>query len=193
MIENNAKLKIGESIVIFGAGGVGLNIIQAAKARSAYPIIAVDLYDNRLNLCKEIGATHIINSYKKDAFQEIKSIVGEGNLDIFIDNTGIPKIIEEGYQIISSEGKVILVGVPKHDQNINIFSLPLHFGKTIVGSYGGETLPNIDIPRYLKLFEAKKIDLGKLISKKISLKDINQTIKEMRNGDTAGRVIIEFD
>ena len=73
------------------------------------------------------------------------------------------------------------------------FSLPLHFGKTIVGSQGGETLPNIDIPRYLKLFEAKKIDLGKLISKKISLKDINQTIKEMRNGDTAGRVIIEFD
>ena len=67
---NNAKLKIGESIVIFGSGGVGLNIIQAAKARSAYPIIAVDLYDNRLNLCKEIGATHIINSYKKDAFQQ---------------------------------------------------------------------------------------------------------------------------
>ena len=96
VIENNAQLKIGESIVILGAGGIGLNIIQAAKLVSAYPIIAVDLYDNRLELAKKMGATHIINSNKNDFSTMIKDISGN-DLDVFIDNTGNSKIIEKGY------------------------------------------------------------------------------------------------
>ena len=70
MVENNVKLKLGESLVVFGAGGIGLNIIQAASLMSAWPIIAVDLHNNRLNLAKKIGATHIINSSKEDVQKE---------------------------------------------------------------------------------------------------------------------------
>ena len=100
VIENNAKLKIGESIVVLGAGGIGLNIIQAANLVSGYPIIAVDLYDERLKLAKRFGATHLINSKKKDFVKEINSIVGN-NLDVFIDNTGSPTVIEKGYELIN--------------------------------------------------------------------------------------------
>ena len=140
VIENNAKLRIGESIVILGAGGIGLNIIQAAKLVSAYPIIAVDIFDERLELAKKFGATHLINSRNCDFYDEVKSLLGS-NLDVFIDNTGKPEIIEKGYELINSKGRLVLVGVPKVGSNINIFSLPLHFGKTITGSFGGETHP----------------------------------------------------
>jgi len=78
---------------------VGLNIVQAANLVGAYPVIAVDLFDNRLALAKEMGATHLINSKKQDAKAEIEKIVGSGKLDQFIDNTGQPAIIEMGYQI----------------------------------------------------------------------------------------------
>ena len=93
VVENNAKLKMGESVVVLGAGGVGLNIIQACALHSAYPIIAVDLFDDKLSLAKSLGATHLINSKTKNFFEEVKNIIGGNNLDVFIDNTGITSII----------------------------------------------------------------------------------------------------
>ena len=77
---------------------------------------------------------------KSDFCREIRKIIGD-DLDVFIDNTGSTEIIEKGYQLIHKEGRLILVGVPKIGQNINIFSLPLHFGKQIIGSFGGECNP----------------------------------------------------
>lgn len=192
VVENNAKLKMGESVVVFGAGGVGLNIIQASSLHSAYPIIAVDMFDNRLELAKKFGATHVVNTRKTDFFSEISKLGLAGKLDVFIDNTGNTKIIENGYEIISPSGKLILVGVPRKGKNINIFTLPLHFGKKIIGSHGGECNPSRDIPRFLNLFE-KEIALYKeLITKKIKLDNINEGIKLMREGDTAGRILIEI-
>jgi S-(hydroxymethyl)glutathione dehydrogenase/alcohol dehydrogenase len=101
VIENNAKLHIGESVVVFGAGGIGLNVIQAASLVSAYPIIAVDIYDNRLELAKQMGATHIINSKSANVKSVILEITNNIGLDSFIDNTGLPEIIELGYETAS--------------------------------------------------------------------------------------------
>ena len=192
VVENNAKIKMGESVVVFGAGGVGLNIIQACSLHSAYPIIAVDLFENRLDLALKCGATHIVNSNKVNASTEIKNILKNKNLDIFIDNTGNTKIIESGYEILGSFGRLILVGVPKIGQNINIFSLPLHFGKTIVGSYGGECQPSRDIPRFLNLFQENIALHEQLITSTISLENINDGIELMKSGKTSGRIIINF-
>tara|TARA_A100001388_G_scaffold274576_1_gene258430 strand:+ start:769 stop:1809 length:1041 start_codon:yes stop_codon:yes gene_type:complete len=191
VIENNAKLRIGESIVILGAGGIGLNIIQAAKLVSAYPIIAVDIFDERLELAKKLGATHLINSRNCDFCDVVKSLVGP-NLDVFIDNTGKPEIIEKGYELINSKGRLVLVGVPKLGSNINIFSLPLHFGKTITGSFGGETHPERDIPRYMNLLLEGKLSLDGIITERFSLNEINTAISRMRSGKTIGRVMIDF-
>ena len=192
VVENNSKLKMGESVVVFGAGGIGLNIIQAAKLVSAWPIIGVDIHQNRLELAKELGATHIINSSVSDPFHEIKLILEQRNLDVFIDNTGIPEIIQKGYEIVNQEGRVVLVGVPKQGQNINIFSLPLHFGKTISGSFGGECNPAKDIPRYIELVRRGVWNLNGLISKYYELEEINEAIESMRKGETAGRVMIKL-
>jgi len=189
---NNAKVKIGDAVVVFGAGGVGLNIVQAAAMMSAYPLIAVDLHDNRLDLAKRMGATHLINSAKMDARKAILEISGSAGPDVFIDNTGQPAIIEMGYQITKPQGRVTLVGVPRAGNNISIFSLPLHFGKSLSGSHGGEAIPQEDIPRYNSLYQCGKLKLNELITDHFALEDINVAIAGMRSGKQAGRCLIKL-
>lgn len=192
IVENNAKIRIGESVVVFGAGGIGLNIVQAAVLVGAYPVIAVDVFDNRLDLAKEMGATHLINTKNKDAKVAIERIVGLQGVDVFIDNTGQPTIIELGYEITKPQGRVTLVGVPRKGNNINIYSLPLHFGKGLLGSHGGEAIPNEDIPRYQKLYSVGRIKLRELLTDRLELEDINIAIENMRNGQTSGRCLIQM-
>jgi S-(hydroxymethyl)glutathione dehydrogenase/alcohol dehydrogenase len=192
VVVNNAQVKIGESVVVFGAGGVGLNIVQAAALSSAYPVIAVDLFDNKLALAQTLGATHVINARHEDARARISDILGAGSLDVFIDNTGQPDIIEMGYGMVHAQGRVILVGVPKKGADIKIHSLPLHFGKILTGSYGGETSPQSDIPRYQALFRNGRLQLRQLITEYYSLGDINNAIRAMRDGTIAGRCLIRM-
>ena len=189
---NNAKLKIGESVVVYGAGGVGLNIVQAAALSSCYPIIAVDLHDNKLELARTMGATHMVNGRSGDAREQIRQCLGAAALDVFIDNTGSPEIIQMGYELTHAQGRVILVGVPKKGNNISVYSLSLHFGKVLVGSHGGEAVPQIDIPRYQSLFRAGRLALRELITHRFSLADINDAIAGMRDGSIAGRCLIEM-
>ena len=192
VVENNAKVRIGESVVIFGAGGVGLNIVQAAALVGAYPVIAVDLFDNRLALAKEMGATHLINAKSKDAKVEIEKITETQGVDVFIDNTGQTTIIEMGYAITKPQGRVTLVGVPRNGNNINVYSLPLHFGKGLAGSHGGEAIPHLDIPRYQKLFCANRIRLRELLTECMPLDDTNTAMENIRSGKTSGRCLIKM-
>lgn len=191
VVVNNAKVKIGESVVVFGAGGVGLNIVQAAALVTAHPIIAVDLYDGKLELARRMGATHTINARKADARKAIAEICSAG-VDVFIDNTGIPATIEMGYELTKPQGRVTLVGVPKKGNPISVYSLPLHFGKILSGSHGGEALPHEDIPRYQSLFRKGVIRLRELITDTYPLSDVNTAISGMRDGSITGRCLLEF-
>jgi S-(hydroxymethyl)glutathione dehydrogenase / alcohol dehydrogenase len=193
VITNNANLKLGESIVVFGAGGVGLNIIQGAELVSAYPIIAIDLFDNRLEMAEKMGATHCINSHNKDCSDQIRAILGTAGADVVIDNTGNTSIIKQAYELTSPVGRTILVGVPYAGDETQLFTLPLHFGKTITGSFGGETNPSIDIPRYIKLYKAGKLKLDQLITDEYPLDEINTAIEKLRNGEITGRCLIKMN
>lgn len=192
VVENNARVRIGEAVVVFGAGGIGLNVIQAAAMVSANQIIAVDVFDNRLELASRLGATHAINSKKVDAKAEILAILGSQGLDVFVDNTGVPAIIEMGYEITKPEGRVVLVGVPRKGNNISIYSLPLHFGKGLSGSFGGGAIPQADIPRLHAMYRDGKLDLKPLIAEKYPLERINDAIDDMRSGKMGGRCLIEM-
>jgi S-(hydroxymethyl)glutathione dehydrogenase / alcohol dehydrogenase len=199
IVENNARVRIGESLVVFGAGGIGLNIIQAAALVSAYPIIAVDLHDGKLALAKRMGATHVLNNSGGDlgetqaAIERLfDSLDLRGGVDGFIDNTGLPAVIEMGYRMTKPQGRVTLVGVPRKDQNINIHSLPLHFGKVLGGSHGGEAIPHTDIPRYQNLYRAGRLQLRELITDHFSLDQINAAIAAMRSGAVRGRCLIDL-
>lgn len=192
VIENNAKVRIGESVVVFGAGGIGLNIIQAAALVGAWPIIAIDRHANKEALARQLGATHFIDSSTKDAEAEITRLLPEG-VDAFIDNTGQPVIIELGYRLSKPQGRVTLVGVPRKGSNINIFSLPLHFGKGLTGSHGGEADPATDIPRYQRLLSAGRIQLAPLVTEIYAIDEINSAIERMRSGAIVGRCLIDME
>ncbi len=193
VIENNANLLPGQNIMIYGAGGIGLNMIQLAKLKGAKNIIAVDLHKNKLQLARECGATHIINTSQVDNIRSvISSLLGSDKLDTFIDNTGNTKVIELGYDIVASTGKLILVGVPKKDEKIQINTLPLHFGKQMIGSEGGNCDPHKDIPRLIEYTETGKIDLKMLISQIYPLEKINKAINDIRTGAISGRAIISL-
>ena len=192
VISNNAKLRIGESLVVFGAGGVGLNVIQGAAMASAHPIVAVDLYDSKLELARRFGATHTINSRHQDPRTEIPPIVGRGGADVVVDNTGQVPVIETAYELAAPQGRVICVGVPTKGRKTSIYTLPLHFGKVITGSHGGDTDPTADIPRYARLYQAGKLQLRDLITDQFPLARVNEAIARMRSGEIAGRCLLQI-
>lgn len=183
VVNNDAKLKAGESIAVFGVGGVGLNVIQAASLAGANPIIAVDIYENKLEIAEEMGATHVINGSKTDALKAISKISGAKGVNVAVDNTGNVKVIEQAYEATSSQGRTILVGVPKKGEKVCIYTLPLHFGKVLTGSHGGESDPSTDIPKYIDLYKKHKINLRHMITRTFSLDDINKAIEAMRKGE----------
>lgn len=192
VVTNNARVKPGESVVVLGAGGVGLNVIQGAALTSAHPIIGVDIHANRLTLAGQLGATHLLNTHDCDLREEIRKIVGARGVDVIVDNTGIPEMIELAYELAGPKGRVVLVGVPPKGHNITLYSLPLHFGKRVTGSHGGETNPTEDIPRYLRMLDAGKLVLNALITHEFPLEQINEAIAKMRSGEMAGRCCIRL-
>ena len=137
VINNDAQLKIGQSILIFGVGGVGLNIAQAARMVSANPIIGVDIVNSKLEIAKKWGVTHHFNSATEENFKEqILDIVGKDGADVVVDTTGRSQVIECAYNLTHPDGRTILVGVPRKGDNVNIYTLPLHFKKIFKGSHG---------------------------------------------------------
>lgn len=193
VINTDAHVKIGQSVVVFGVGGVGLNIVQAAKMVSAFPIIGIDLHDSKLEMSRQFGATHFLNSKRThDLKAGILEIVGQNGADVIIDTTGSARVIEQAYELTHPEGKTILVGVPRKGDNISIYSLPLHFKKVLTGSHGGSAEPNIEIPRLIRLCQNGKMKLDGLITDEFSIDKINEAIDVVRGGQ-AGRVIIAMD
>lgn len=193
VINNDAQIKIGQSVGIFGVGGVGLNLVQGAKMVSAHPIIAIDLVDSKLMKARQFGADYVFNpSETNDLRAEICRIVGDNGVDVVIDTTGSARVIEQAYNLTHPEGKTILVGVPKKGDHASLYTLPLHFKKVLKGSHGGNATPHIDIPNYLRLVEAGKMNLEGLISHEFKLDEINEAIELIRGG-TAGRVILTMN
>lgn len=193
VVMNNAQLKIGESIVVFGAGGVGLNVIQGAALAGAWPIVAIDLFDNKLALAQKCGATHLVNSQSEDPRRAVREILGAAGADVVVDNTGQPAVIETAYELAGPQGRTVLVGVPRLGHRATLYTLPLHFGKTLTGSHGGEAQPSVDIPRYARLVEAGKLALDLLITHHFPLSAINDAIAQMRSGQIAGRCLIHLE
>jgi S-(hydroxymethyl)glutathione dehydrogenase / alcohol dehydrogenase len=193
VINNDAQIKIGQSLVVFGVGGVGLNIIQGAKMVSAHPVIAIDIVDSKLEKARQFGADHVFNSRNiGDLATGIRKIVGPAGADVVIETTGNPRVIELAYELTHPDGKTILVGVPKKGDNVSIYTLPIHFNKILKGSHGGNALPHVDIPRYIRLVEAGKLKLDGLITHEFKLDEINEAIQAVRSGE-AGRVLVSMD
>lgn len=192
VVNNDARLGIGESIAIFGAGGIGLNIVQGAALAGGNPIIALDRFNDRLDLARALGATHVINVTTCDAAEEIRGIVGHDGVDVAVDNTGNVEVIALASRITNAHGRTVLVGVPPQGSTAAISTMPLHFEKRLVGSHGGASRPAVDIPRYVRLVEHGRLSLARLVGGRYPIDEINHALADMTTGRVAGRPMIRF-
>jgi S-(hydroxymethyl)glutathione dehydrogenase/alcohol dehydrogenase len=190
VINNDAHVRIGESVVVFGAGGVGLNVLQFARLVGAHPIVAVDVVDAKLEMARRFGASHIFKSSDhEDLAARIREVVGAGGPDKVIETTGVKSVIEFAYEITHADGTCVLVGVP--DEKVTIYTLPIHFDKVLTGSHGGSSRPHVDIPRLIRLHEAGRVTFDGLITHEFPLRRINDALDLMRSGN-GGRVLVTF-
>lgn len=183
-INYEVDLKFGESILVLGSGGLGLNLIQAAKLAGAYPIFALDINDKSL-LCHQVGATSFVSSV--DAIKHLK-------FDSIIDTTGNKFLIQETLQLLADSGRYIFVGQNKPNESIELFNSNHLFGsegKTIKATQGGNIVPSRDIKKYANLYHENYIDYKKIITHRFSLDNINDAFDTLRSGN-AGRIIIEM-
>jgi S-(hydroxymethyl)glutathione dehydrogenase/alcohol dehydrogenase len=188
VVNNDAKLKVGESVVIFGVGGVGLNLVQFAQLAGAYPIVAVDLLAHKLAMAKARGATHCIDGSKTtDVDGEIRKIVGAKGPDKVLETTGVKSVIELAYDLTHPDGTCVLVGVPS--EKVTIYTLPIHFNKVLTGSHGGDAAPHVDIPRIIRLVQAGRLSFEGIITHEFPLAQINDALDLVRSG-SAGRVLV---
>ena len=190
VVNNDAQIKVGQSVVIFGIGGVGLNIAQAASMVSANPIVGVDLFEHKLEMGKKFGLSHGLIGGGDKLNDKIRDIVGSQGADIVIETTGNSRVIEQAYELTHLDGKTILVGVPNKGDNISIYTLPLHFNKILTGSHGGDAVPDLEIPRYIRLMDSGKMTLKGLITHEFALEEINDALDLFRSGE-AGRIILK--
>ena len=195
LINNEANAKIGDSILIIGSGSVGLSLVQASTLVSCYPIVTVDISDAKLKKSKELGATDTIKieSDNNVILDYSNKIVGKNGYDIVVDTSGIPNLINLGYNLLASNGRIIMVGQPKKGEKIVLENASDNFqGKKIFDSQGGMTNPDTDIKNYIKIISNNKIDIEKIITKKINIKDINIAINDIKNHKIIGKCIINF-
>ncbi|MEW6303824.1 MAG: zinc-binding dehydrogenase [Verrucomicrobiota bacterium] len=183
VINNDARVRIGEAVVIIGCGGIGLGVVLGAKLAGAHPIIAVDLHDHKLAKAAQYGATHCVNAAKDDFAEAVKQILKGKPPEVVIDGTGNPAVLEKAYPLTSPTGRCIIFGVMAHDRKMSLNTLPLHFGKVLKGSHGGDSQPAEDIPRYIRMMQDGVFDARDFVSHRIALAEVNDGIAKMRSGE----------
>ena len=183
-------LKVGENqgIAIFGLGAVGLAAVMASKISGANPIIVVDIVPEKLELAKQLGATHIINGATSDAVSEIKRI-SEGGAAFSIECVGVPKLLEQAVESLRPTGVCGLLGMSSTEATASIKLLDLLGGRTVKGIIEGDVDPQEFIPKLIEFYRSGQFPFDKLL-KTYPLEDINLAIDDMKNGLVVKPVLI---
>lgn len=207
-----AEVQPGQSVAVWGVGGVGLNAVAAARMAGADPIIAVDLDDEKLELAKRFGATHTVNAAAGDAVKQIKALtpgpagtfgfrgVPIAGVDFAFDVVANQKTFSEAFNAtrnsrnaVHGGGTTVVVGVPTGgDFQLPAISLLMN-ERRVMGTIGGTSLPEDDIPRYLEWYRNGDLDLDALVTSRVGIDEINEATKLLDDGKVLGRTIIEFD
>ena len=194
---NTAQVRQGESVAVFGVGGVGLCIVSAAAVLGASPIIAVDLADEKLEFARRFGATVVVNASRTDAVEEVRKLTG-GGADYAFDAIGVQETMAQVLQAtrpgsfgLNSGGTSVLVGVPQGNADLPMRDLLIGERKYIA-SLGGSGRPETDFPRYLAWYDEGRLKLDDLVTRRYRLEQINDALRDLQEGRIAGRSIIEY-
>ena len=188
---NTADIRAGDSVAVIGCGGVGLNVIQGAKIAGASQIIAVDLFDSKLEMAKQFGATDVVHAGEGDPVAAVMELTEGRGADVSFEVIGIEPTIMQAINSTRSGGEVILVGVPALDTQLDInaaFTF-LYTAKTIKGCWYGSSDIHRDVPKLLELWKSGDLKLEELISREIGIEDVDAAFEAMGSGEVARSVI----
>ena len=194
-VTNIANVKPGNSVVVYGLGGIGLNALRAAVLRQAYPVVAVDLEESKESLAYEFGATHFICNSKEDPVPRIKALTEGRGAQFAFEAIGDPGAIVQAWWSTSMVGKLIIPGITPAEAttNLPLFLLPLH-QKQILGSAYGGTTPTIDIPELARMaLVPDLLKLDKLVTHRFKLEQINEVADAMAKRQVRGRWVCELE
>ena len=185
---NTAKVTPGSSVVVFGCGGVGISAIQGARVAGASVIVAVDLVDAKLEDAQRFGATHGV---KPDELQSIKDqLTGGDGFDFAFEAIGLPETMRAAYDATRRGGTACIIGVGRIEQQVSFSAFELFFNeKNLVGSYYGSADVRSDFQRMLDLWKNGKLDLEGMITRRISIDEINDAFQSMQRGEVIRQVI----
>jgi Zn-dependent alcohol dehydrogenase len=189
---NTVKIEPGQTVAVFGCGGVGLNVIQGAALCSPSRIIAVDLVAQKLKWAKEFGATDTVNGQDvNDVPSAIKELTGGLGVDYAFEVIGAPPVILQAFMSLKRGGKAVVVGVPAFTDQVSVPGVMFALEeKSIVGSLYGSANLQRDVPRLVDLYMHKRIKIDELISRRIGLNDVNAAFQAMERGEVARSVIV---
>src|SRR3954454_10819218 len=188
---NTGAVQRGESVAVFGCGGVGDAAIAGAKLAGATTIVAVDLDDRKLAWARQFGATHTVNSSQTDAVESIKGLTGGFGVDVAIDAVGHPKVFEQAFYARDLAGRVVLVGVPTPDMQLTLPLLEV-FGRggAIKSSWYGDCLPSRDFPMLVDLYLQGRFPLDQFVTETIGLDDVEEAFDNLRQGAVLRSVVV---
>ncbi|WP_208027055.1 Zn-dependent alcohol dehydrogenase [Rhabdothermincola sediminis] len=185
---NRAKVTHGQSVVVIGVGGIGLNVIQGCALADALPIIAVDTNPKKGELAKQFGATHFIDASQVDTAEAVKEICPNG-VDVSFECVGHPALIRQAIDLLDWGGTCVILGVPKFGTEAAFQVSTLYNDKTIMGCRYGAGRPHKDIPLFVELYLAGRLKLDELVTRTYPLEDVQRTIDDMHHGELARGVL----
>ncbi|HEY9289294.1 MAG TPA: Zn-dependent alcohol dehydrogenase [Candidatus Dormibacteraeota bacterium] len=190
-VVNTAGVMPGEGVVVIGAGGVGLNAVQGAAIAGAYPVIALDVNDRKLERASEFGATHVINAADETAERQLKKLTSGRLADAVLVTVGASEAVEQGLRMVRRGGRLVVVGMPGGSATSRLdATLFAYKGQRILGSKMGSSIPKVDVPRLISLYRRGLLKLDELVTGRYRLDQINEAVQALKRGDGIRNVIV---
>ncbi len=188
---NTGGVSRGDSVAVFGCGGVGDAAIAGSKLAGASTIIAIDIDDQKLEWAKGFGATHTVNSRNEDPVARIKELTGGNGADVAIEAIGLPEVYRQCFEARDLAGTVVLVGVPTPEMTIELpFQEVFGRGGALKSSWYGDCLPSRDFPMLIDLYQQGRLDLDAFVSETIALDGVEEAFHKMERGEVLRSVVV---
>jgi S-(hydroxymethyl)glutathione dehydrogenase / alcohol dehydrogenase len=186
---NTADVQIGDTVAVIGCGGVGINVIQAAKAAGATKIVAIDAITEKLELAKSVGATHGIDA-RGDVAAELAAIEPEG-ADVAFEVVGRPELMEAALSYTRAGGTAVMVGIPPMGSKFTFDAFSVNANRRILGCRGGSVIAERDIGRLVTMYRGGALDLGILVGQRIDLDSVFTALDAL-GSSTFARSVVTF-
>ncbi|WP_340536906.1 Zn-dependent alcohol dehydrogenase [Nocardioides sp. GXZ039] len=183
----------GDSVLVFGAGGVGLSVVMGAALQSPGQLIVVDIAEDKLALARELGATHTIDAREHDVVEAVRELTGGRGVEVAYEAIGRAESVEQCYEALASGGTAVVVGQVATGQRISIDPMRMSGRElTLTGSNYGSARPSVDFQRILDMHERGLLPLDRLVGERVGLADLNEAFDAMGKGTAPGRIVVDI-